>query len=203
MLMGCLVDTFLSAYDRDLAKITVEGKRLVSPNEYSYRNPVPWYNTCDEEPFTKTVRQDGVRLKISLERMYSEAGFLMEQDTENFTYRYDAATHTASFHAPDTRHRDETPASLTIASTEQTKTGALGQARKALEGEISETAEKLGVNQVDATCLSASGERGGQAYWVFLDDGKVWVAHSHWNKGEEETRLARMNYMLSTFQAIS
>lgn len=203
MLMGCLVNTFLSAYDRELATVTVEGKRLVSPNEYSYRNPVPWYSACDEEPFTKTVRQDGVRLKLSLERIYSEAGFLIEQDTEHFTYRYDAATHTASFYAPDTRHRDETPAFLRIATAGETKTAALGEARKRLEGKPAETAEKLGVNQVDATCLSVSDEKGGQACWVFVDGGRVWLAETHWNKGEESTRLARMNYMLSTFQAIS
>ena len=92
---------------------------------------------------------------------------------------------------------------MTITATERTKTGALGQARSRLDGEISETAAKLGVNQVDATCLSASGEKGGQACWVFIDDGRVWLAETHWNKGEEKTRLARMNYMLSTFQAIS
>ena len=105
LLVGSVVNTFLSAYGRELALLTVEGKKLGSKNEYAYADPVPWYDACDTEPFTKTVKEDGVRLKLSLIRMYSDAGFFIEQDTEHFTYRYDSAAHTASFHAPDTRHR--------------------------------------------------------------------------------------------------
>ena len=203
MLMGSLVDTFLSAYDRDLAIVTVEGNRLVSPNDYVYRNAVPWYECCDTTPFTKTVRQDDVRLKLSLARMYSDAGFLIEQDTETFTYRYDSATHTASFHAPDTRHRDEIPAFLTIAPSAQSQTQTLAQARQKLKGTVTESTQKIGVNQVDAVCLTASDQLSNTTYCVFSDDGRVWLAQVYWNPGEEQTRLARMEYMLSTFQAIS
>lgn len=204
MLVGSVVDTFLSAYGRELAQITVEGKKLVSKNEFSYADPVPWYSGCDTEPFTETAKVDGVRLKLSLERMYSDAGFLISRDAEHFTYRYDSATHTASFHAPDTRHRDETPASLSITSAGLTRESALTEARRLLGGgQIQESTVKVGEKQVEAACLTVTDDKGGAACYVFSDDGRVWLARLAWNAGEEETRLARMHYMLSTFLAIS
>ena len=61
----------------------------------------------------------------------------------------------------------------------------------------------MGVNQVQATGLTVSGDQGGSACYVFTDDDRTWLAQLSWNAGEEETRLARMHYMLSTFQAVS
>ena len=204
LLVGSVVNTFLSAYGRELALLTVEGKKLGSKNEYAYADPVPWYDACNTEPFTKTVKEDGVRLKLSLIRMYSDAGFFIEQDTEHFTYRYDSAAHTASFHAPDTRHRDETPASLSVTPTGLPSEATLAKARQLLSGgAVKESTAKVGVNQVQATCLTVSGDQGGSACYVFTDDDRTWLAQLSWNAGEEETRLARMHYMLSTFQAVS
>ena len=205
LMVGSVVDTFLSAYGRELTKITVEGKKLVSKNGFSYSDPVPWYDGCDSEPFTKTVKVDGVRLKLSLTQMYSDAGFLIEQDTDHFlTYRYNNATHTASFQAPDTRHKGETPASLSITATDLTRDAALSQARQLLSGgKIQESTETVGRNQVEATCLTVTDDKGGTACYVFSDDGKIWLAQLSWNAGEEESRLARMHYMLSTFLAVS
>lgn len=46
LLVGSVVDTFLSAYDRTGAKLTVNGKQLYSSfEEISYRDPVSWYPT--------------------------------------------------------------------------------------------------------------------------------------------------------------
>lgn len=204
LLVGSVVNTFLSAYGRDLAQITVEGKRLLSKNELTYTDPVPWYDACDTEPFSKTVNVDDVRLRLSLIRAYSDAGFFIDQDTEHFTYRYNSATHTACFQAPDTRHKDETPATLSITSTGLTQEATLAQARQILSGRtVQESTAKVGENQVEATCLTATDDRGGTACYVFTDDGRIWLAQLAWNAGEEETRLARMDYMLSTFLAVS
>ncbi|MDY4953289.1 MAG: GerMN domain-containing protein [Candidatus Onthomonas sp.] len=204
LLIGSVVDTFLSAYGRELAQITVEGKKLVSKNEFSYADPVPWYDGCDTEPFNETVKIDGVRLKLSLERVYSDAGFLISQDTEQFAYRYDSSTRTAIFQAPDTRHRDETPASLSITPTALTQEATLTRARQILSGgKIEESTVKVGENQVEATCLTVTDDKGGTACYIFTDDDRVWLAQLAWNAGEEETRLARMHYMLSTFLAVS
>ncbi len=204
LLIGSIVNTFLSAYDRELAHITVEGKKLTSKNEFSYADPVPWYDACGLEPFTETAKINGTKLKLSLTRMYSDAGFLINWDTEQFSYRYDAATHTASFHAPDTRHQGEAPASLSISPSTLTEAATLAQVRQSLGSrKVEESSVTVGTNQVSAACLTVSDDKGGTAYYIFSEDGRVWLAELAWNSGEEDTRLARMDYMLSTFQAIS
>ena len=113
LLVGSVVNTFLSAYDRQGVQLTVNGKRLYSNFEdFSYRDPVSWYPASVTEPYTARETIDDVKLKVTLTQMYSEAGFLLDQDTETFRYRYDYATHTASYHAQDTRQRAQTPAYL-------------------------------------------------------------------------------------------
>lgn len=204
LLIGSIVDTFLSAYGREVAQITVAGKTLVSTNQISYADPVPWYDACNLEPFTKTAHIDDTRLKLSLTRKYSDAGFLIDQDTDNFTYTYQAATHTACFQAPDTPHQDETPATLTITASDLSQAAALQQARQALgSGKVKESSVTVGTNQVSAACLTSTGNQGGKACYVFTDDKRVWVAQLTWNADEEHTRLARMDYMLTTFVAVS
>lgn len=204
LLIGSVADTFLSAYGRELAQITVAGKKLVSPNEVSYTDPISWYDSCDLEPFTKTAHIDGTRLKLSLTRMYSDAGFLIDQDTDNFTYSYQSTTHTACFQAPDTRHQDETPATLTITASDLSQAATLQKARQTLgSGNIKESSVTIGTNQVSAACLTVTGNQGGKACYVFTDDKRVWLAKLTWNAGEEDTRLARLDYMLTTFLAVS
>ena len=93
LLVGSVVNTFLSAYDRQGVQLTVNGKRLYSNFEdFSYRDPVSWYPASVTEPYTARETIDDVKLKVTLTQMYSEAGFLLDQDTETFRYRYDYTT---------------------------------------------------------------------------------------------------------------
>lgn len=204
LVVGSIVDTFLSAYGRELVQITIGGKKLISKNENSYADPVPWYDFCITEPFSKSVTVDDVRLKLNLTQIYSDAGFLLEQDTDQFRYHYDSATQTASFHAPDTRHQDETPACLAISVCDVSEAAALAQVRQSLgSNSVQESSVSVGVNQVAAACITATDDKGGTSCYVFRDDNRVWLAKLTWNAGEEDSRLARMDYMLSTFQAVS
>ena len=131
LLIGSVVNTFLSAYDRQGVQLTVNGKRLYSNFEdFSYRDPVLWYPASITEPYTARETIDDVKLKVTLTQMYSEAGFLLDQDTGTFHYRYDYTTHTASYHAQDTRQRAQTPAYLSIRTSDMSQEGVLNQLRQ-------------------------------------------------------------------------
>lgn len=204
LLVGSVVNTFLAAYDREAALLTVNGKQLRSQfEEYSYGNPVAWYPASVTQPYTAKEKVDGVRLKVELTQMYSEAGFLLDQDTETFHYRYDYATNTASYHAQDTRQRAQTPAYLSITPTDLSEPAALAQLRQELGGKGKESTEKIGRNGISATYLSRMDGEVGMGRYYFQADGKGWMVRLHWNAGEEETRLPRMKLMLSTFHAVS
>lgn len=204
LLVGSVVNTFLSAYDRQGVLLTVNGERLYSNFEdYSYRDPVLWYPTVLSEPYTTRAKLDNVSLKVELTPMYSEAGFLLDQDTETFHYRYDYATHTASYHAQDTRRRAQTPAYLSITTSGMSLEGVLTQLRQELGSGVKESTQSIGKDQIQATYLTKTENQEGTGVYCFQADGKTWIARTHWNTGEEETRLPRMKLMLSTFQAVS
>lgn len=204
LLVGSVVNTFLSAYDRQGVQLTVNGKRLYSNFEdFSYRDPVSWYPASVTEPYTARETIDDVKLKVTLTQMYSEAGFLLDQDTETFRYRYDYATHTASYHAQDTRQRAQTPAYLSIKTSDMSQEGVLNQLRQEFGSKAKESTQQVGKEGIKATCLTKTENQEGASAYCFQADGKIWVARMHWNVGEEETRLPRMKLMLSTFQAVS
>ena len=204
LLVGSVVNTFLSAYDRQGVQLTVNGKRLYSNFEdFSYRDPVSWYPASVTEPYTARETIDDVKLKVTLTQMYSEAGFLLDQDTETFRYRYDYATHTASYHAQDTRQRAQTPAYLSIRTSDMSQEGVLNQLRQEFGSKAKESTQQVGKEGIKATCLTKTENQEGASAYCFQADGKIWVARMHWNVGEEETRLPRMKLMLSTFQAVS
>ena len=204
LLIGSVVNTFLSAYDRQGVQLTVNGKRLYSNFEdFSYRDPVSWYPASVTEPYTARETIDDVKLKVTLTQMYSEAGFLLDQDTETFRYRYDYATHTASYHAQDTRQRAQTPAYLSIRTSDMSQEGVLNQLRQEFGSNAKESTQQVGKDGIKATCLTKTENQEGASAYCFQADGKTWVARMHWNVGEEETRLPRMKLMLSTFQAVS
>ena len=184
--------------------MTVNGKRLYSNFEdFSYRDPVSWYPASVTEPYTARETIDDVKLKVTLTQMYSEAGFLLDQDTETFRYRYDYATHTASYHAQDTRQRAQTPAYLSIRTSDMSQEGVLNQLRQEFGSKAKESTQQVGKEGIKATCLTKTENQEGASAYCFQADGKIWVARMHWNVGEEETRLPRMKLMLSTFQAVS
>ena len=204
LLIGSVVNTFLSAYDRQGVQLTVNGKRLYSNFEdFSYRDPVSWYPASVTEPYTARETIDDVKLKVTLTQMYSEAGFLLDQDTETFHYRYDYTTHTASYHAQDTRQRAQTPAYLSIRTSDMSQEGVLNQLRQEFGSNAKESTQQVGKDGIKATCLTKTENQEGASAYCFQADGKTWVARMHWNVGEEETRLPRMKLMLSTFQAVS
>lgn len=204
LLVGSVVNTFLSAYDRQGVLLTVNGTRLYSNFEdYSYRDPVLWYPTVLSEPYTVREKVDGVSLKVELTPMYSETGFLLDQDTETFHYRYDYSTRTASYHAQDTRHRAQTPAYLSITTSSLSQASVLTQLRQELGSGVKESTASIGKDQIQAAYLTKTENQEGVGVYCFRTDGKTWIARLHWNVGEEETRLPRMNLMLTTFQAVS
>lgn len=207
IIFACIVNTILDAYDATGIMVLVGSEEMIMPSAESIleMNPVDlpegYYSAFDLTPAqisTKDVEIQGEIQTIVYEQFYSEEGYSIFYENENYTRGYNATEGLAVFESLDYS------TSMSIYVSESSKTDAVQILSEQLELGVEEVAEilemEIGVGGYKTTGIFKSGEERIYNYYVVEHNNQVYIIEIRMNQETSLEQGEHIAYMLETFQ---
>lgn len=207
ILVGSIVNTYLTAYDVKEITLTANGKPLEGHMDYS--EPLTFFEAAPATTITGEATIEGETTSIEMTKIYSLLGCAIGYDSEQF--RYDPASSVA----PVTFARKDTKDTVTR-FTIRTSTSSVKDQMAALTKEETATLKdqddkaSVGTESIPATLLTfqddAKTDAGSQRvarYYLFEGNGLTWIIQLQTTAETQETLMPRMEAMLNSFYLVS
>lgn len=196
MMMGCVVNTFLSAYQYDSVDITINGKPLKSGNT-EYEGLLQKYAIGQESIVVQEVDYHGKIITIVGKKQCSEMGFSTIYVPDNYRYQYDADAEVATIRLK----KDITTETAYFAFSKSKYSVNDTVSGLQLQSSIPLSVENVQIGQKPVSGIQLSGEQNDvyQSFYVLEDQGQVYILETHYEGMLPDSYLPTFLAMIKQF----
>ena len=178
LMVGGVVNTFLSAYQYNSVDITINGKPLNSEHTGGYEGLLQKYALGQESIVIGEVDYHGENVKIVGQKRYSEMGFSILYLPDNYRYQYDAEEEVATICLK--KETNSQIAYFAFSKSEFSINDTVSGLQ--LQSSIPLSVEKVQVGQKSVSAIQLSGEQNDvyQSFYVLEHQGQVYILETHY-----------------------
>ena len=206
ILVGSVVNTFLTAYGAKELTLSAGGKALEGHMDYS--EPLTFFEAAPETTITAPLTIEGEQTDLELTKILSQLGCAIGYDPSQFTYDPASSIAPVTFLPKDS---SDTVTRFTIRTSQASVKDEMVLLTKEETATLKDQDDKatVGADALPATRLTFQEERdkdvGGlrvAQYYLLEGNSKTWIVQLQTFAEAQETLLPRMEAMLGTFQLV-
>jgi len=196
IMVGCVVNTFLSAYQYDSVDITINGKPLKSGHT-EFEGLLQKYALGQEPIVVEEVDYHGEKITIVGKKQCSEMGFSTIYVPDNYYYQYDADAEVATIRLK----KDNTTETAYFAFSKSKYSVNDTVSGLQLQSSIPLSIENVQIGQKPVSGIQLSGEQNDiyQSFYVLEYQGQVYILETHYEGMLPDSYLPTFLAMIKQF----